>query len=563
MTLRGVLFDMDGVLVDSERVGQEVAAAILHERGIVLPQEDLDKFLGVPDRDFYRVTARKHASLDPDEAYTAHNDSYMDRLKDVQPFASALEFLRRCVAEGLAVGVVTSSTRAQAEHILGRIGIRSLVEVVVAWEDCGRGKPDPEGYRRAVRALGLQEAQVAAIEDSDAGVRAAKGAYLTVIGVSGGNTASTTMTTVADRVVPNLEGLEPSALQSNQTYPIPPWEIAPSWQAIVERLGKKLCTLPSDHQASSPWSWLHNLPTDAVGLLLRGSEAPIDSIVSWLGEGLVADLSRIGLLDLTPCHARITNGLCVTSIRGTPILVEKPLVGPLGTPRSSNVYLDESSIRFIDAVERELGGHLPKCVLELGTGTGLALVRSLRAGASQGVGVDIQPEAVHLSRLNAALNGVAYKMRVLLGDLFDGLARDQRFDLVLVHPPYRLVPPELDYPNPVQRLGVGELGLGQILTIVDRLPAFLSDGGRGLLYLQLPDGPAVSSLGKLISSATRAGAKASWIPDTSASDDLESVVDGVAEKFVEREYVRARMKSFLAGLGVTRFKSGVLSLTRQ
>ena len=94
------------------------------------------------------------------------------------------------------------------------------------------------------------------------------------------------MTTVADRVVPNLEGLEPSDLQSSQTYPIPPWEIAPGWQAIVERLGKKLCALPSDHQASSPWFWLHNLPTDAMGTLLRGCEAPIDSIESWLGEGL-------------------------------------------------------------------------------------------------------------------------------------------------------------------------------------------------------------------------------------------------------------------------------------
>lgn len=196
-----------------------------------------------------------------------------------------------------------------------------------------------------------------------------------------------------------------------------------------------------------------------MGLLLRGNEAPIDGIESWLGAGLVADLSRIGLLELTPRHARFTNGLCVTSIRGMPILVEKPLIGPLGKPQPSNVYLDDSSIRFIDAVERELGGHLPRCVLELGTGTGLSLVRSLRAGASQGIGVDIQPEAVHLSRLNAALNRVAYKMRVLVGDLFDGLARDQRFDLVLVHPPYRLVPPELDYPNPVQRLGVGELGL--------------------------------------------------------------------------------------------------------
>ena len=221
----------------------------------------------------------------------------------------------------------------------------------------------------------------------------------------------------------------------------------------------------------------------------------------------VADLSRIGLLDLTPCHARITNGLCVTSIRGTPILVEKPLVGPLGTPQSSNVYLDDSSIRFIDAVERELGGHLPRCVLEAEREQvwpwcapfALAPVKASELTSN------LSPYTSHGStQLRTELPN---KMRVLLGDLFDSLAGDQ--DLIWCWSIHRTdwFLPRSDYPNPVQRLGVGELGLGQILTIVDRLPAFLSDGGRGLLYLQLPDGPAVNSLGKLISVRLEPGLK--------------------------------------------------------
>jgi beta-phosphoglucomutase-like phosphatase (HAD superfamily) len=562
MTLRGVLFDMDGVLVDSEGVGKEIAAAILRERGILFSQKYLARFVGIRDQDFYRMAARDNASLDPDEAHLAHSLLYGERLKDVQPFTSALQFLRRCVAEGLAVGVVTGSLRAQAEQILSRMGIRSLVEVVVAAEDVKKGKPDPEGYRRAVRALGLQEAQVVAIEDSDPGICAAKGAFLTVIAVSGGNAPSTTMTAVADRLVANLESVEPSDLQNNQICPTGPWEIGAEWPAIVGRLGRRICAVPSDPNASSPWSWLQTLPTNAIGLLLRGNEAPIGGIASWLGAKLVAELSRLGLLDLTPPYARFNHGLCVMSIRGTPIFVDRPLIGSAGKPQSSNVYLDDSSVRYVDAVERALGSHVPRSVLEIGTGTGLALVRTLRAGASQGFGVDIQAEAVHLSRLNAALNGVARKSLLLLGDLFDVLPRDQKFDLVLVHPPYRLVPPELDYPNPVQRLGVGELGIGQILTIMDRLPAFMSEGGRGLLYIQLPDGPSVSSLQKLMSSAANSGVKANWIPDTGASDDIDSVIDGIAEKFVDGASVRARTNVFLADLGITGFKSGVLALTR-
>ncbi|HEY9242234.1 MAG TPA: HAD family phosphatase, partial [Streptosporangiaceae bacterium] len=123
----------------------------------------------------------------------------------LEPLPGAVRLVRSIAAADIPLGLVTSAGRRYAEESLLDLGVRELFTVVVTAEDVTAGKPDPQGYRGACRALGVAPAACIVFEDAPAGVTAAKAAGCYCVAVATSHQAAEL--TAADWVVPDLSSV--------------------------------------------------------------------------------------------------------------------------------------------------------------------------------------------------------------------------------------------------------------------------------------------------------------------------------------------------------------------
>ncbi|MGH3133881.1 MAG: HAD-IA family hydrolase [Gaiellaceae bacterium] len=203
-----VLFDLDGTLVDS---GPIILASMQHAVREVLEREiayeELAATVGGQG-----LVAQMHA-LDPDkveelvEVYREHNDPLHETL---EAFEGMIEVLPRLRAEGRSLGIVTAKRHRTVDLALARFPwLREQFEVVVAYEDTDRHKPDPEPVLVAVERLGGGPAQAAYVGDSPFDIQAAKaaGAFAVAVGWGGIHTDETLLAEEPDAFVRSPEEL--------------------------------------------------------------------------------------------------------------------------------------------------------------------------------------------------------------------------------------------------------------------------------------------------------------------------------------------------------------------
>ncbi|HUO79429.1 MAG TPA: HAD family phosphatase [Steroidobacteraceae bacterium] len=177
--VRALLFDLDGTLVDTETHTDEAIGVVVARYGVhgfALPPAE------TRGRTWAHVAQaiRAQAPIDaPAAALAAELLEYWDAATArVRPIPGAPEALRAAAERGLKLAVVSSSPRAVIARLLGRLGVAGLVapEARIGGDDVRRGKPDPEGFLRAARALGVGPHEALVFEDSRAGLEAARAA---------------------------------------------------------------------------------------------------------------------------------------------------------------------------------------------------------------------------------------------------------------------------------------------------------------------------------------------------------------------------------------------------
>lgn len=179
-----IIFDLDGVLVDSEPVMFASTNSVLGLRDAVLERDDYDRCRGMGEIEFFTLLAEKFG-LDDAPSVMAR-ERVIDSLQRMAaqtmlPMNGALPALLSLVGEGYRLAVASASRRPHVELVVEKLGIRRLMKAVVSLDDVSRGKPEPDLFLEAARRIGVQPARCLVVEDAVFGVQAAQRAGMASI----------------------------------------------------------------------------------------------------------------------------------------------------------------------------------------------------------------------------------------------------------------------------------------------------------------------------------------------------------------------------------------------
>ncbi len=179
-----VIFDLDGVLVDSEAVWDEVRRRFVEEHGGRWHEAATRDMLGMSSVEWSRyVRDRLGVDLDPGEISRSVADQVAERYRDRLPLLPGAVEAVKSTAREWPLGLATSSNRHVIDLFLELAGLADDFQATVSSEEVGAGKPAPDVYLAAAERLGVEPADCVAIEDSTNGLRSAHAAGMGVIAV--------------------------------------------------------------------------------------------------------------------------------------------------------------------------------------------------------------------------------------------------------------------------------------------------------------------------------------------------------------------------------------------
>jgi HAD superfamily hydrolase (TIGR01509 family) len=209
--IAAVIFDLDGLLVDSEPVWDEVRKEFTEENGGGWHENAQRDMMGMSSVEWSRyVHDRLGVQLEPERISQEVADRVADTYRERLPLLpGAVESVRALAAEW-PLGLASSSNRNVIELVLELAGIAHEFQATVSSEEVGAGKPAPDVYLAAAKRLDVDPADCAAIEDSTNGIRSAHAAGMAVIAVPNKDfPPETDAVTLADEVLDSLNDLTP------------------------------------------------------------------------------------------------------------------------------------------------------------------------------------------------------------------------------------------------------------------------------------------------------------------------------------------------------------------
>lgn len=187
---KAVIFDMDGVLVDTEPVYKELNMEHFASLGVEISDEEYNSFIGIASTKMWTYIKEKgQLDIDIPALIAAEDQQKIDRLKEktLSPMTGLIPLLDRLKQQQVPVALASSSSFEQIGVVIRKAGIASYFDFVLSGTAVKNGKPAPDIFLTCARFFGLDPAQCLVIEDSCNGTKAAKAAGMFCIGLRNPN----------------------------------------------------------------------------------------------------------------------------------------------------------------------------------------------------------------------------------------------------------------------------------------------------------------------------------------------------------------------------------------
>lgn len=210
-----VIFDMDGVIIDSEPIHQECERRVFALLGIRVSEEEHDALIGTTDKTMWERLGKAHdLPIKAGEIIELKKSLYMEYLKrdtHLKPIIGVTDLIVSLAKNGFTLALASSSPRQQIDYILERFDMKDFFMTTVSGEEVENGKPDPDIFLKAASRAGVKPHVCTVIEDSFNGITAAKKAGMKSIGFI--NPASGSQDLIgADLMIRSFQELSPARI---------------------------------------------------------------------------------------------------------------------------------------------------------------------------------------------------------------------------------------------------------------------------------------------------------------------------------------------------------------
>lgn len=205
--LQAVIFDLDGVIVDSHAAHKQAWKSFLNSLGKEVTEQELEFVVEGQKRE--AILRHFLGDLNPEQIrhYGDVKNSFLrDAIPELKTVSGFSQFLRQIETAGLPIALASSASRSRVELVLMQLNLKQSFKVVATGDDVSQGKPDPAIFRIAAEGLGVEPRNILVCEDAVNGVAAAKAAGMKCLAIAAIGRGPILEKAGADRIMPDFTG---------------------------------------------------------------------------------------------------------------------------------------------------------------------------------------------------------------------------------------------------------------------------------------------------------------------------------------------------------------------
>ena len=187
--IKAIIFDMDGVLVDSEPFHIEIENRQFEMNRLTISDEEHHKYVGVTAEVMWREIEKRHSLFIPVEELIAQNKAesirYFAELVEIPVMPGLVDLLEKLRSKKIPLAVASSSFPEIIQLVLEKTGLSKYFEVIVSSQEAGKSKPEPDVFLLAAKRMGINPEDCLVVEDSANGIKAANAAKMSCIAFQG------------------------------------------------------------------------------------------------------------------------------------------------------------------------------------------------------------------------------------------------------------------------------------------------------------------------------------------------------------------------------------------